>query len=182
MHRLSEAKKVAILAKDGFEQYELVAARNALIAVGAQVHIVSLEPGTIMGWDRNSWGIEVKVDYIVKEVSSENYDALILPGGLYNPDALLHDKNAINFVKSFFKPTQTKIVAAIRQGTRMLEEANVLKGRMVTSYYDINTKPRTAGARWVDEDIVVDNDLLTSRRSDDLRSFNKIIIAKIYNH
>ena len=112
MQKLAEAKKVVILAKDGFEQYELVASRNALTAAGAEVHIVSLEPGTIVGWDRNSWGIEVKVDYIVKDVSSEDYDALILPGGLYNPDALLHDKNAINFVKSFFKPTQTKPVAA----------------------------------------------------------------------
>jgi protease I len=81
MHRRLEAKKVAILAKDGFEQYELVAARNALTAAGAQVHIVSLEPGTIVGWDRKSWGIEVKVDYIVKDVCSEHYDALILPGG-----------------------------------------------------------------------------------------------------
>ncbi|MFT4938567.1 MAG: protease I, partial [Paraglaciecola sp.] len=117
MESFSAAKRVAILAKDGFEQYELVAARNALRAAGAQVDIVSLEPGTIVGWDRNSWGIEVKVDYIVRDVNSENYDALILPGGLYNPDALLNDKNAITFVKSFFKPTQTKPVAAIRQGT-----------------------------------------------------------------
>jgi protease I len=182
MQRPLEAKNVAILAKDGFEQYELVAARNALNAAGARVHIVSLEPGTIVGWDRNSWGIEVKVDFIVNDVCSEHYDALILPGGLYNPDALLYDKNAIKFVKSFFSPTQTKLVAAISQGTRMLEEANVLEGRRVTLYYDNNSKPRNAGANWIDEDIVVDNHLLTSRRSDDLRSFNKMMIAKIYNN
>jgi protease I len=182
MESISPAKKVAILAKDGFEQYELVASRNSLTAAGALVHIISLEPGTIVGWDRNSWGIEVKVDYIVKDVSSKDYDALILPGGLYNPDALLHDRNAIDFVKGFFKPTQTKPVAAIRQGTRLLEEANVLKGRMVTSYYDIKSKPKNVGAKWVDEDIVVDNWLLTSRRSDDLRSFNKMVIAKIFSN
>ncbi|WP_158769885.1 type 1 glutamine amidotransferase domain-containing protein [Paraglaciecola sp. L1A13] len=179
LNTLSSNKTAAILAKDGFEQCELIETRDALISAGVNVHIVSLEPGTIIGWNGSKWGIEVDVDKIVSNVSAEEYDALILPGGLFNPDALLQDKDAIDFVKGFFKDAEIKPVVAINQGTWMLLEADVLKNRLVASFPTVLNRLRYAGAKLVDRDLVIDKGLYTSRSSHNLAALNQQVIQHL---
>ena len=179
LNTLSSNKTAAILAKDGFEQCELIETRDALISAGVNVHIVSLEPGTIIGWNGSKWGIEVDVDKIVSNVSAEEYDALILPGGLFNPDALLQDKDAIDFVKGFFKDAEMKPVVAINQGTWMLLEADVLKNRLVASFPTVLNRLRYAGAKLVDRDLVIDKGLYTSRSSHNLAALNQQVIQHL---
>ncbi|MFT6898078.1 MAG: protease I [Paraglaciecola sp.] len=176
---LLKGKTAAILAKDGFEQCELVQSRDALIAAGVKVHIVSIEPGTIIGWDEHKWGIEVEVDEVVKNVSAEQYDALILPGGLFNPDALLQDKDAVKFVKGFFEGPVSKPVVAINRGAWMLLQADVLRNRMVAFYPEVLNRFRSAGAKLIDRDLVVDKDLFTSRTSANLAALNQQVIQHL---
>jgi protease I len=172
-------KKVAILATNGFEQSELTSPRDALLNAGAEVDIVSQRGGEITGWSGKNWADEVKVDKTLDEVKAEYYDGLVLPGGVINPDTLRQDKTAINFIQGFFSDTANKPVAAICHGPWLLAEAGVLKGRKVTSYSSISTDLKNAGAHWVDEPVVVDNGLVTSRSPDDLPAFNKKVLEEI---
>ncbi len=173
------AKKIALLATDGYEQSELLSPRQALQEAGASVDIVSLKAGKIRGWKGSDWADEVTVDKAVAEVSSADYDALVLPGGLFNPDALRVNTEAIAFIKGFFGEQKNKPVGAICHGPWLLAEANVLKGRNITSYASIQTDMRNAGAHWEDREVVVDKGLVTSRKPDDLPAFNRKLVEEI---
>ncbi len=170
-------KKVAVLATDGFEQSELETPVKALKDAGANVEIVSLKSGSIKGWDENNWGNEVSVDKTVDSVKASDYDALVLPGGVINPDKLRVDKNAVSFVADFM--SASKPVAAICHGPWTLVEADVLKGRKVTSWPSIRKDIENAGGNWVDEEVVTDNGLVTSRNPGDLPAFCKKMIEEI---
>lgn len=172
-------KKVAILATHGFEYSELTSPRETLLAAGAEVDIVSQQEGNITGWSGKNWADEVKVDKTLAQASAADYDALVLPGGLINPDTLRQDKQAISFIRGFFSDQTNKPVAAICHGPWLLAEAGVLKGRKVTSYASIQTDLKNAGAQWVDEDVVVDNGLVTSRFPDDLAAFNRKLVEEV---
>lgn len=172
-------RTIAILATDGFEQIELTSPREALEAAGAAVHVISPKGGRgtrIRGWKHDRWGDEVEVDRAVQEARVEEYDGLVLPGGQMNPDNLRTDEGAVRFVRSFFEAH--KPVAAICHGPWMLVEADVLRGRKLTSYPSIRTDLRNAGAEWVDARVVVDQGLVTSRRPDDLDAFNEKTIEE----
>ena len=163
-------KRIAILATDGFEQSELISPLEALEEAGAEVDIISLEDGNITGWNENDWADDVPVDLAVAEADVEDYDGLVLPGGVINPDKLRKDPAAVAFVASFFQAG--KPVAAICHGPWTLVEANVVRGRRLTSYESIRTDLKNAGARWVDEPVVEDDGLITSRNPGDLEAFN----------
>ena len=169
-----QGKKVAILAADMFEQVELAKPKQALEDAGAQIEIVSLKPGEIQGFDHFEPADTVPVDRTVEEVSADEYDALMLPGGVGNPDTLRMDENAVQFVRSFFE--QGKPVAAICHAPWTLVEAGVVNGRKVTSWPSLQTDIRNAGGDWVDEEVVVDSGLVTSRKPDDIAAFNKKMI------
>jgi len=171
-------KTVAILATNGFEESELKSPMNALKEAGAEVHIVSLESGEIKGWSDSNWSNSYNVDKTLNEVSQKDYNALVLPGGQINPDLLRKDKNAVNFVKSFFE--NHKPVAAICHAPWLLAEADVLRGREITSYDSIKTDMINAGANWVDKEVVCDSGLVTSRSPEDLPAFNKKLIEEVY--
>ena len=179
MQKNLSGKKIAILATDGFEQSELISPRDALLAAGAEVDIVSPQAGEITGWSGKNWADEVKVDKTLSQVSASDYDALVLPGGLINPDTLRQDERAIRFIRGFFSDRGNKPVAAICHGPWLLAEAGVLKGRRVTSYTSIQTDLKNAGAEWVDEAVVVDQGLVTSRFPDDLAAFNRKLIEEV---
>lgn len=164
-----KSRRIAVLATDGFEQSELVEPRDSLRAAGAEVDVVSPKSGRIRGWQTDDWGDEVEVDVALAEADPEAYDALVLPGGVINPDSLRTEAAAIGFVRSFFE--QHKPVAAICHGPWTLVEADVLEGRKVTSYASIRRDLSNAGARWVDEAVVVDDGLVTSRTPKDLPAF-----------
>ncbi len=165
-----QGKKIAILATDGFEQSELLEPRSAFDAAGAATHIVSLKNGQIRGWSKADWGERVTVDATVAETRADDYDALLLPGGVMNPDKLRTDKAAVAFVKAFFDAG--KPVAAICHGPWTIVEAGAAKGRRMTSWPSLQTDLRNAGATWVDEEVVVDGNLVTSRKPDDIAAFN----------
>lgn len=170
-------KTVAILATNGFEKSELSEPRKELKKANATVHIVSPESGRIKSWDGGDWGKSYKVNKTLEEVSVDDYDALVLPGGVINPDQLRMNDDAIGFIRSFF--TAHKPVAAICHAPQLLTEAGVVEGRKVTSYSSIKTDLKNAGAIWVDEEVVVDNGLVTSRNPDDLPAFNAKMIEEI---
>lgn len=172
-----ENKKVAVLATDGFEQSELEKPVAALKDAGATVEIVSIKPGKIKGWDEKNWGKEVTVDKTLDQVSSNDYDALVLPGGVMNPDTLRTNKAAVAFAKAFMDAK--KPVSAICHGPWLLAEADAVQGRKMTSYQSIQTDLKNAGANWVDEEVVTDNGLVTSRNPDDLPAFCKKMIEEI---
>lgn len=169
-------KKVAVLATDGFEQSELQKPVDALKEAGATVEIVSLKSGSIKGWDKD-WGDEVSVDKTVDSVKASDYDALVLPGGVMNPDTLRMNKDAVAFVSDFM--SAKKPVAAICHGPWTLVEAGALKGRKVTSWPSLKTDIENAGGTWVDEEVVTDNGLVTSRKPADLPAFCKKMIEEI---
>jgi len=167
-HDLSN-KKIAILATDGFEQSELEEPKKAIEAAGATVHIVSLKPGTIQGFHHADKGDAFEVDETIDAVSANDYDGLVLPGGVLNPDALRVNADAVSFVRDFFK--QHKPVAAICHGPWTLVEADVVSGRTLTSWPSLKTDIENAGGTWVDEEVHVDQGLVTSRTPDDLPAF-----------
>lgn len=177
-HSLS-GKKVAILATDGFEQSELLEPKQALEKVGATLHVISVKPGEIKAWDKKDWGKKVKVDKVVTEANANDYDALVLPGGVMNPDVLRQDQHAVEFVKEFF--TQGKTVASICHGPWTLIDAGVVRGKRMTSWPSLKTDLRNAGAEWVDEEVVIDNGLITSRRPGDLKAFGAKIVEQLSN-
>lgn len=170
-------KKVAILATEGFEQSELEKPREALQEAGAVAHVISPEKGSIRGWKENDFGDPVKVDVLLDGAKESDYDALVLPGGVMNPDKLRSIPAAVEFVQAFFKAG--KPVAAICHGPQLLIEADVVRGRKMTSYASIKTDLINAGARWVDEAVVTDQGLVTSRKPDDIPQFNAKMIEEI---
>jgi protease I len=162
-------KKVAILATDMFEQIELVEPCKAVEQAGADVELVSLDAGEIQGFNHYDKADTFPVDKVVADVSADDYDALLLPGGVGNPDTLRMDENAVGFVRSFFE--QGKPVAAICHAPWTLVEADVVRGRTLTSFWSVKTDVKNAGGRWVDEKVVVDEGLVTSRSPRDLPAF-----------
>lgn len=170
-------KKVAILVEDGFEQVELTSPKQALEDAGAKTHIISPKKGKVKGWEHTKWGDEFPVDVAIEQANANDYDALLLPGGVMNPDKLRTNPQAVQFVRSFFD--QGKPVAAICHGPWTLIEAGVVKGRKVTSYPSIQTDLKNAGANWVDQEVVVDQGLVTSRNPDDLPAFNRKLVEEI---
>lgn len=169
-------KKVAILVADGFEQVELLEPRKALDAAGAKTQVVSPAEGKVKGWNLTNWGQEVPVDVPLKQANADNYDALLLPGGVMNPDKLRRNEDALNFVRAFFDAG--KPVAAICHGPWTLIDAGVAKGRKMTSYPSIQMDLKHAGVNWVDEEVVVDQGLVTSRKPDDIPAFNEKMIEE----
>ena len=169
-------KRVAILATDMFEQVELVEPRKAVEHAGAEVELVSLETGEIQGFNHYDKADTFPVDKAVAGVSADDYDALLLPGGVGNPDTLRTDEDAVAFVRAFFE--QGKPVAAICHAPWMLVEADVARGRELTSFPSIKTDVRNAGGNWVDREVVVDQGLVTSRKPDDLPAFCAKVIEE----
>lgn len=170
-------KKVAVLATNGFEESELSSPKEAMEKEGFEVHIVSPEEGSIKAWNKGNWSKEYKVDKKVTEVSAKDYNALVLPGGVINPDHLRTNEEALTFVRDFFE--QKKPVAAICHGPWTLISAGVVKGRTMTSYNSIKDDLVNAGANWVDKEVVVDEGFVTSRNPDDLPAFNAKVIEEI---
>lgn len=169
-----EGKRIAILATDGFEQSELTAPMKALEGEGAQVDVVAPHPGVIRGWKENNWAESVDVTRALDAAKPGEYDALMLPGGVMNPDQLRSIPNAVAFVRDFVEAR--KPIAAICHGPWTLVETGVLEGRRVTSYGSIKTDLINAGARWTDEPVVVDRGLVTSRNPGDIPAFNEKMI------
>jgi len=169
-------KRVAILATDGVEQVELTEPRKALDEAGAKTTLVSPKSGKIKGWQHDHWGEELKVDLALESANADTFDALLLPGGVMNPDQLRMNKQAVQFVRSFFD--SGKPVAAICHAPWMLVEADVVSGRSVTSWPSLQTDLRNAGADWVDREVVTDQGLVTSRKPDDIPAFNRKMIEE----
>jgi protease I len=166
--------RVAILATDGFEQSELLEPRKALDAAGADTEIVAPKKGKLRGWNHKEWGAEVAVDQDLDAADPDEFDALVLPGGVMNPDSLRMQPKAVAFVKSFFDAG--KPVGAICHGPWTVIESGAAKGLRMTSWPSLRTDIRNAGAEWVDEEVVVDANLVTSRKPDDIPAFNREII------
>lgn len=169
-------KRVAILVADGFEQVELTEPRRALDEAGARTEIVSPAQGEVKGWQHTQWGDRFPVDVPLDQADPANYDALLLPGGVMNPDKLRMNRKAVDFVRSFFD--SGKPVAAICHGPWTLVEAGVVRGRTMTSYESIQTDLKNAGANWVDREVVTDHGLVTSRKPDDIPAFNRKMIEE----
>ena len=169
-------KRVAILATDGVEEVELVEPRKALEAAGARTSLVSPQRDRIKAWRHDHWGNELRVDVPLEQARADDFDALLLPGGVINPDKLRMNERAVRFVKSFFQAG--KPVAAICHGPWMLVEADVVRGRTVTSWASLHTDLRNAGADWVDREVVTDEGLVTSRKPDDIPAFNRKMIEE----
>lgn len=170
-------KRIAILATDGFEESELKSPKEHLEQQGWIAEIVSLKSGTIKGWADGNWSNEYEVTTMLENANPDDYDALMLPGGVINPDKLRREQKAVNFVKAFFEAK--KPVAAICHAPQILVDADVLKGRKVTSFQSIKQDLMNAGALWEDSEVVVDNGLVTSRDPNDLPAFNKKMVEEI---
>jgi protease I len=170
-------KRIAIVATDGFEQSELLEPKKALEAAGAKVDVVSPKPGRIRGWKAKDWGDEVAVDNVVGDVRADDYDALVLPGGVINPDRLRLHEDVLAFVRAFFD--QHKPVGAICHGPWTLINAGVARGRHMTSWPSLRADLLNAGATWTDEEVVADRGLVTSRNPDDLPAFNRKLLEEI---
>lgn len=170
-------KRIAILSTNGFEQSELEVPLKSLREAGATVHVVSLEPGEIKGWDEKDWGRSVKVDAVLSDVDASQYDALVLPGGQINPDLLRVEEKAIDFVKAFWE--SGKVIGAICHAPWLLVEADIVGGRRVTSYKSIKTDVINAGGEWEDSEVVTDQGLVTSRNPKDLPAFCAKLMEEI---
>ena len=171
-----QGKRVAFLATDMVEQVELTEPWKAVERAGGTPELISLEEGEIQGFNHYDKADTFKVDKTVEEASADDYDALVLPGGVGNPDTLRTDENAVELTRQFFE--QGKPVGAICHGPWLLVEAGVVRGRKVTSWPSLQTDIRNAGGEWVDEQVVVDNGLVTSRKPDDLPAFNEKIVEE----
>lgn len=167
--------RVAILATDGFEQSELLEPRRALDSAGATTEVISPKGPQIKGWSHADWGQRVDVDQTLAQADADDFDALVLPGGVMNPDALRMNAAAVAFVKSFFDAG--KPVAAICHGPWTVVEAGEASGYQLTSWPSLKTDITNAGGKWVDKEVVVDDNLITSRRPDDLPAFNREMIT-----
>jgi protease I len=172
-----KGKKIAILATDGYEQVELTDPKKNLEQAGATVEVISIKKGQIKGWDKTDWGKSVKVDHLVSEVKPSDYDGLVLPGGQINPDKLRTDQAAVSFIREFVE--SGKPVAAICHGPWGLIEADVVKGKTVTSWPSVHTDLKNAGANWVDREVVQDGNLITSRKPEDIPAFSDKLIESL---
>jgi protease I len=172
-----DGKKILILATNGFEQSELEVPRDKLKAAGASVDVVSPEAGEIKGWDKKDWGRAVKVDKALKDARADDYDAIVMPGGVMNPDHLRVNRDAIKLIRSFFESGKT--VAAVCHAPWLLVEAGIARGRRMTSYNTIKTDIVNAGGKWEDAEVVSDNGVITSRNPGDLDPFSKKIIEEV---
>ncbi len=166
--------KVAILATDGVEQVELLKPRQALKDAGAETVVISPKSGKIKGWNMTEWGEQIAVDQELDRANPQDFDALLLPGGAMNPDKLRMEPKAVQFVKSFFQ--DDKPVAVICHGPWTIVEAGEANGRRITSWPSVKTDLRNAGANWVDEEMVRDGNLVSSRKPDDIPAFNRGMI------
>jgi protease I len=175
MAQLLAGVKIAILATDGFEQSELLEPRKALDQEGGTTKVVSLKSGTIKGWNHSDWGQTVPVDETLDSADAANYDALLLPGGVMSPDKLRMDAKAVAFVKAFFDAK--KPVGAICHGPWTVIEAGAAQGRTMTSWPSLKTDIENAGGTWVDKEVVIDQNLVTSRNPKDIPAFNREILS-----
>lgn len=171
---MANAKRVAILATHGYEQSELLEPRRRLKEAGFEVEVISPEKGEIRGWNETDWGDSVAVDRVLGDANADDYDALVLPGGVINPDNLRTEADAVAFVQAFDRAG--KPLAAICHGPWLLVEAGVVKGRQVTSYQSIRTDMHNAGGDWRDAEVVTDGHLITSRKPDDIPAFTDAVI------
>lgn len=171
------SKTIAILATHGFEESELKSPKEHLEKQGWKVEIVSPESGSIKAWSGKDWGKEYTVDKKLSSASASDYHALVLPGGVINPDKLRTDENALEFVKNFFE--QKKPVGAICHGPQVLIDAEVVEGRNLTSVQNISKDLKNAGAKWEDKEVIVDAGLVTSRTPEDLPAFNAKLVEEI---
>lgn len=170
-------QRVLIIATDGFEQSELTEPKRILEEAGAEVSVASLKPGEIRGWDEKDWGESVAVDLTMDDVSAEDYDALLLPGGQMNPDILRTERKVIDAVRAF--DAADKPIAAICHAPWLLVEAQLIEGRTVTGWPSIRTDLANAGAAVVDEEVVVDGNLITSRKPGDIPAFTAALMAAL---
>jgi protease I len=176
MEQKLQGKKVAILAENGFEQVELLEPRKALQEAGAETEVISPQGERIRGWNFKDWGDEVPVDVPLDVANPDDYDALMLPGGVMNPDRWRMNPKAVELVRRFFE--SGKPVAAICHGPWMLINADAARGRRLTSWPSLQADLRNAGAEWVDETVVVDQGLVSSRKPDDIPAFNEKMIEQ----
>ncbi|HET9745839.1 MAG TPA: type 1 glutamine amidotransferase domain-containing protein [Chitinophagaceae bacterium] len=172
-----DGKKVAILTENGFEEVELTSPKKALEDAGAEVDIVSPQKGNVKAWNHDHWSIELAVDVNIEDADPNDYDALVVPGGVLNPDKMRANEKCVEFAQHFLQ--EGKPVAAICHGPQLLIETGMLEGRNMTSYHSVKTDMINAGAIWADNEVIVDNGLVTSRSPQDLEAFNKKIIEEI---
>lgn len=170
-------KKVAILTENGFEETELTGPKKAMEVAGIKVDIVSPQKEKVKAWAHDHWSIELPVNVNLANADVEDYDALVIPGGVMNPDLMRMNQDCVQFAKNFMETG--KPVAAICHGPQLLIETGLLKGRKMTSYSAIKTDLKNAGADWRDKEVVVDNNLITSRSPKDLEAFNKKLLEQI---
>ncbi len=170
-------KRVAILTENGFEEVELTSPKKAMENAGFKVDIVSSETGHVKAWDHDHWSITLPVDVSLSEANPNDYDALMIPGGVLNPDKMRIQKDYVAFAKSFME--SGKPVAAICHGPQLLIETGMLNGRKMTSYPSISTDLKNAGAQWFDQEVVVDEGLVTSRSPKDLDAFNEKLLEEV---
>jgi len=170
-------KRIAIVATDGYEQAELLEPKKALEEAGATTEVIAPKSGEIKGWESKDWGGKVKVDKTLDQARAQDYDALVLPGGVMNPDHLRMEPRAVSFVKDFVGTGRP--VAAICHGPWTLIEAGVVQGKTITSWPSLKTDLKNAGANWVDQEVATDGQFISSRKPDDLPAFNKAIIEAI---
>jgi protease I len=169
--------KVAILTENGFEQSELLRPKQAMEEAGVSVDIVSPQPKEVRAWDEKDWGITITVDKNLDEAKPEDYDGLMLPGGVLNPDKLRMNTKAVEFIKHFIK--SAKPLGAICHGPQTMIETGLLRGRTMTSYPSVKTDLINAGVEWIDKEVVVDNGLVSSRSPKDLDAFNKKLLEEL---
>lgn len=169
--------KVAILVENGFEQSELLSPKQAMEEAGVNVEIISPQAKEVRGWDHTDWGIGISVNKKLDEANPEDYDGLLLPGGVMNPDKLRTNKKAVDFIKHFLETSKT--LAVICHGAQTMIETGLLRGRTMTSYPAIKTDLVNAGVNWVDKEVVVDDGLVSSRSPKDLAAFNKKVLEEL---
>lgn len=170
-------QRVLIIATDGFEQSELMEPKRLLEEAGAEVTLASLKPGEIKGWDQKDWGESVGVDLVIGDVATEDYDALLLPGGQMNPDNLRMEHKVIDIIREF--DAEQKPIAAICHAPWLLAEAQLIEGRTLTGWPSIRTDLVNAGAAMVDEEVVIDGNLITSRKPGDIPAFTQALMAAL---
>ena len=170
-------KRVAILTENGFEEIELTSPKKAMENAGFKVDIVSPQKDKVKAWNHDHWSIELPVDVEVSKANPEDYDALIIPGGVINPDKMRVNEDCVQFAKEFLN--SGKPVAAICHGPQLLIETNMIKGKKMTSFWSLKTDMENAGVQWEDKEVVVDNGLISSRSPKDLEAFNKKVIEEI---
>lgn len=171
-----DGKKIAILVANGFEEVEMTEPRKALEEAGAKTELISPEDSKVKAWNKENWGDEYEVDVKLESASPGDYNGLLLPGGVMSPDKLRRNNDAVKFVKAFFE--EGKPIGAICHGPWTLIETGALEGRKVTSFPSIKTDLENAGAKWIDEEVVVDEGLVTSRKPSDIPAFNRKLVEE----